>query len=71
MYMDMNGPPIVEYEKVVSPIEVTSREAKLKREDGRDDFSKRRRPKKRKKALSDDKDVIFEPFLGKLFDYSA
>lgn len=71
MYSNMLGPPIIEYEKVVRPIAIATRSAALDRRDKRDELFKKRKARKRANEEDTEEDKLFEPYIGKLFDYSA
>ena len=66
-----NSPPIVEYEQVVRPVAVTTRGAPLSRRDRRGQSQSRSRRNKPGKNEQDFEDILFEPFIGKLFDFTA
>ncbi len=72
MYNSMtNGPPIVSYEQVIRPVEMSRRDQRLNEQDRRQELRERRKEKRRKKTSNSEKELLFEPMLGKLFDYSA
>lgn len=71
MYDNMYTPPITEYEQVVRPVAVAARGMALHEKDsGGFSFDQRRR-KRHKEDKKQEEDVPFEPFVGKLFDYTA
>ncbi len=66
-----SGPPIVDYEKVVTPISIASRSPSLNKRDKRSSYNDRRHKEHHKKKSSTFDDTPHEPMLGNLFDYSA
>ena len=70
MYAAMNGPPIIEYEKIVQPVEGAQKGTVLNRH-SEEERQKRKKHENKLKQKKQDEDLIFEPFVGMLFDYSA
>lgn len=66
-----SGPPIIEYEKIVTPITVAQRSTSLNKRDKRNSFKDRRQKDHRRKKDPTFDDTPHEPMLGNLFDYSA
>ncbi len=64
-----NAPPEA-YEKIVVPVMMTQKCARLGEEKNYKD-PPRKRKKKPPKKTTEEPDLLFEPMLGKLFDYSA
>lgn len=67
----VNGPPVVEYEQIVTPVTVSQKDAALSRQDRHQEWKDRGSGRRRKRKRDDEDEILFEPFLGKLFDYSA
>ncbi len=70
MYATINGPPVIEYEKVVQPVVVSQKGTALNRHSKEDRHTRKKGTKRMKKDTEVD-DLVFEPLLGMLFDYSA
>lgn len=70
MYAAMNSPPIIEYEKIVQPVEGAQKGTALNRH-SEEEQQKRKRHESKLKQKKQEEDLIFEPFVGILFDYSA
>lgn len=71
MYSNMGSPPIIEYEKVVQPVAVITKGMALNKRDQRNSLKDNRKHKRREQSGKEKDDKLFEPFVGKLFDYSA
>ena len=65
------GPPIVAYEKMVTPIVVVQKNAALNERDKHSQWKDRGSGRRRRRRKEIEDDILFEPLLGKLFDYSA
>lgn len=71
MYTDMGSPPIIEYEKVVHPVTMITRVTALNKRDQKGNLKDGRKRKRHEGQSKEKDDKLFEPFVGKLFDYSA
>ena len=67
----VNGPPVVGYEQVVTPVTVSQKDTAPSRHDQHQEWKDRGSGRRRKRKKGDEDEILFEPFLGKLFDYSA
>ena len=73
MYQTMmvNGPP-PEYTPTVAPVVFTPKSTLLDQKDRRHTVRDRGGGRTRRKTKpKEEEDILFEPLLGKLFDYSA
>ena len=70
MYASINGPPIIEYEKIVQPVVVSQKGTALDRR-SEEERQKRKKLIKKGKQKAEEDDPVFEPMLGMLFDFSA
>ena len=68
----VNGPPGMSEQLVVAPILAVQRCRRLGERDRSRDILNRRTEKRRKTDTKrKEEDILFESYLGKLFDYSA